>query len=74
MVVSHGFDHHPHELVYDHLVLALGAVTNFYNLPGLEAHALTMRSLGDAMALRNRLITRLEEADSEGYAHSLQRR
>jgi NADH dehydrogenase len=72
VVVSHGFDHHPHELVYDHLVLALGAVTNFYNLPGLEAHALTMRSLGDAMALRNRLIAQLEEADSEGCAHSLQ--
>jgi NADH dehydrogenase len=72
VVVSHGFDHHPHELVYDHLVLALGAVTNFSNLPGLEAHALTMRSLGDAMALRNGLIAQLEEADSEGCAHSLQ--
>jgi NADH:ubiquinone reductase (H+-translocating) len=72
VVVSHGFTRHTHELEYDHLVLALGAMTNFYQLPGLEAQALTMRSLGDAMALRNRLIAQLEEADSEGCAHSLQ--
>src|SRR5690349_23107065 len=27
VTVAHGFDHHLHELEYDHLVLALGAVT-----------------------------------------------
>jgi NADH:ubiquinone reductase (H+-translocating) len=63
--VSHGFDHHGHTLQYDFLVLGLGSVTNFYNLPGLEQRALTMKSLGDAMTLRNRLIAHLEEADSD---------
>jgi NADH dehydrogenase len=63
--VSHGFDHHHHELSYDHLVIALGSITNFYNLPGLEERALTMKSLGDAIHLRNRLIAHLEEADPE---------
>ncbi len=63
--VSHGFDHHGHSLEYDFLVLGLGSITNFYNLPGLERRALTMKSLGDAMALRNRLIAHLEEADSD---------
>ena len=63
--VSHGFDHHSHSLEYDFLVLGLGSITNFYNLPGLEQRALTMKSLGDAMTLRNRLIAHLEEADSE---------
>ncbi|HYN14668.1 MAG TPA: NAD(P)/FAD-dependent oxidoreductase [Terriglobales bacterium] len=63
--VSHGFDHHHHELPYDHLVIALGSITNFYNLPGLEERALTMKSLGDAIHLRNRLIAHLEEADTE---------
>jgi NADH dehydrogenase len=63
--VSHGFDHHNHRLEYDRLVLGLGSITNFYNLPGLEQRALTMKSLGDAMTLRNRLIAHLEEADSE---------
>jgi len=56
---------HPHKLPFDHLVLALGGVTNFYGLPGLKERALTMKSLGDAIALRNRLIEALEEADFE---------
>src|SRR6516165_2123028 len=65
VTVSHGFDRHSHELEYDHLVLAVGSVTNFFNLPGVAEHALTMKSLGDAIQLRNRLIAHLEEADSE---------
>src|ERR1700746_2045305 len=56
VVVSHGFDQHIHALDYDHVVLALGSVTNFYNVPGLAERAMTMKSLGDAMALRNHLI------------------
>jgi NADH dehydrogenase len=63
--VSHGQEHHHHELEYDHLVLALGSVTNFYGLPGLAERALTMKSLGDAIHLRNHLIGNLEEADFE---------
>lgn len=63
--VAHGFDHHQHILGFDFLVLGLGSVTNFYGIPGLPEHALTMKSLGDAMRLRNHLIAHLEEADSE---------
>lgn len=63
--VAHGEEGHPHELPYDHLVLALGSVTNFHGLPGVEQRALTMKSLGDAIHLRNRLIANLEEADNE---------
>jgi NADH:ubiquinone reductase (H+-translocating) len=63
--VSHGFDEHHHQIEYDHVVLALGSVTNFYGLPGLAERALTMKSLGDAIHLRNHLIATLEEADSE---------
>jgi NADH dehydrogenase len=63
--VSHGTDHHHHELEYDHLVIGVGNITNFYNLPGLEENALTMKSLGDAIFLRNRLIRSMEEADFE---------
>jgi NADH dehydrogenase len=65
VVVAHGFDHHEHMLQYDYLVLGLGSTTNFYGLPGLEERALTMKSLSDAMRLRNHLIAHLEEADSE---------
>jgi NADH:ubiquinone reductase (H+-translocating) len=63
--VSHGFEPHAHELEYDHLVIALGSITNYFGLPGLETHALTMKTLGDAIHLRNRVIATLEEADNE---------
>ena len=64
-MVSHGFDRHSHAIEYDHLVLGLGSITNFFNLPGLAERALTMKSFGDAIQLRNRLIAHLEEADTE---------
>jgi NADH dehydrogenase len=67
VVASHGNSHHHHELSYDHLVLGLGSITNFFNLPGLAERALTMKSLGDAIHLRNRLIQNLEEADFECF-------
>jgi NADH dehydrogenase len=65
VTVSHGAQHHHHEMAYDHLVLALGSITNFFHLPGLEERALTMKTLGDAIRLRNRLIEHLEEGDFE---------
>src|ERR1044071_3166035 len=52
--VAHADDNHDHELSFDYLVLALGSVTNFYNLPGLAENALTMKSLSDAIRLRGR--------------------
>jgi len=63
--VSHGFDHHSHDLHYDHLILALGCGANFFGLPGIETFALTFKSLGDAVELRNRLISLIEDASSE---------
>ena len=60
--VSHGEEHHEHDLPYDHLVLGLGSITNFYGNKGLETNALTMKSLGDAIYLRNRMISNLEHA------------
>jgi NADH dehydrogenase len=68
VAVSHGhhnYDSHSHQLEYDHLVLALGSVTNLFNLPGLAELALGMKSLPDAVQLRARIIRRLEEANSE---------
>lgn len=53
------------ELTYDHLVLAMGAVTNFHGTPGLEEHALTMKSLGDAIVVRNRVLDALNVADNQ---------
>jgi NADH dehydrogenase len=52
-------------LHYDHLVIALGNVTSFAGHPGLAEYALPFKYLGDALALRNRIIHTLEEADIE---------
>jgi len=65
VTVSHGFAFHAHELEYDHLVLGLGSVTNFFGIPGLAERAVCMKTLQDAVGLRNRLIAHLEEADTE---------
>ncbi|HEY6292248.1 MAG TPA: NAD(P)/FAD-dependent oxidoreductase [Terriglobia bacterium] len=56
---------HAYELTYDHLVLAVGAVTNFYRIPGIERHAFTMKDLGDAIVVRNGVLDALEVADCE---------
>jgi NADH dehydrogenase len=49
---------------YDHLVLALGGVTNTAFIPGSES-ALTFKTLGDAIFFRNHVIQRFERADVE---------
>src|SRR6202171_6867077 len=36
-------------LSYDHLLLALGSETSFFNLPGVEESALTTKSFGEAV-------------------------
>jgi len=65
VIVSHGFDRHQHALSFDLLVIGLGSVTNFHGVSGLGQHALTMKTLGDAIRLRNHIIAHLEEAESD---------
>ena len=50
------------EYAFDHLLLALGAETNFFGIPGVEQWAVTMKNLADAALLRSRMIALLEEA------------
>ncbi len=68
VTVVHGRQRHAHELGYDYLVIALGSTTNFFGLAGLEHRALTIKSLRDAIYLRNHLIDLLEQADFECMA------
>jgi NADH:ubiquinone reductase (H+-translocating) len=51
------------ELPYDHLVVALGASTNFNLIPGSET-AFTFKTMADALVLRNHFIEQLERADA----------
>jgi len=65
ITVAHG----PHQALcvipYDHLVLGVGAITNFSELSGMAQHALGLKTIGDALFLRNHLINMMEEADVE---------
>jgi NADH:ubiquinone reductase (H+-translocating) len=65
VAISHGEDGHLHQLPFDYLILALGSDTNYFGLPGVEASALTIKTIGDGVAIRNQVITQLEEANSE---------
>jgi NADH dehydrogenase len=46
------------------LVLALGAVPKTLPIPGLAEHALSFKTLADAIALRNHVLHQLEAADA----------
>lgn len=54
----------------DHLVIALGSITNFHGIPGLEQHALPMKRLQDAAAVRTRVLALLERAGEEPDAEA----
>jgi NADH:ubiquinone reductase (H+-translocating) len=50
------------ELPYDYLVLATGSETNYYGNESVQAHALGLKTLGEALQLRNHVLECLERA------------
>lgn len=55
--------HNGLSLQYDQLVIAAGASTNWFNIPGAEAHAFPFKSLMDAIRLRAHVVEMWELAD-----------
>ena len=53
------------QLHYDFLVIALGSQTNFFGMKDVEDNAYTMKTLNDAVVLRNRIIDMMEQAENE---------
>ncbi len=53
------------ELAYDHLVFALGAVSNYLGLSNVQRLAFDFKSLIDAIRIRNHVIEMFERADRE---------
>ena len=47
---------------FDHLLLTLGAETNFFDMAGVRDWAATMKTLGDAALLHNTMVALLETA------------
>lgn len=52
-----------HVVTFQHLVLALGSVTDLTNVPGLADYGRPMKNVADAQHLRAAVINRLEEAN-----------
>jgi NADH dehydrogenase len=55
----------PVQFEFDHLLLAFGSETNFFDMPGVRDWAVTMKNLTDAALLRNQMISLLEQAALE---------
>lgn len=56
--------HDGRSLAYDTLVLAAGAVTTDFGVPGVEEHAFPLKTMDDAVALRLQLLHQFERADA----------
>ncbi|GAB4248699.1 MAG: NAD(P)/FAD-dependent oxidoreductase [Saprospiraceae bacterium] len=53
------------KLRYDYLVLAMGARTNYFGNENLRKYALSMKTVSEAIALRNTIISNFERAMNE---------
>jgi NADH:quinone reductase (non-electrogenic) len=53
------------EIAYDHLVFALGSVSNYLGMANLEKYSFNFKSLLDAIRIRNHVIEMFERADRE---------
>ena len=52
------------KLNYDHLVISIGAKTNFFGNENLEQKCISMKSVSEALYLRNRILSDYEKAIS----------
>jgi NADH dehydrogenase len=62
------------ELTYDYLVIATGATTNYYGNEQIQRYAIPIKTIEDAIALRNKILRNFERAlltDDEELMNSL---
>ena len=57
---------------YDYLILAAGATTNFFGNKNIEQNTLPMKTVTEAMTLRNTILSTLEKAETEDNPEKLQ--
>ena len=53
------------DIPYDYLILSPGSVTDYFGVPGARENALPLKSLDDAILLRNRVLSCFERAVRE---------
>lgn len=54
--------HHDCVLTYDYLIIATGATSNYYNIPGAEKYTYPLKNLMDAARIRSQIIDSFEQA------------
>lgn len=52
-----------HSIEFEHLVVAMGSIVDFSQVPGMAQHGLPMKTVAHALRLRSAVINRLEEAN-----------
>jgi NADH dehydrogenase len=63
-LIVDSLDGRRHELHYDQLIVALGSTSRTLPIPGLVEHAKGFKTLSEAIALRNRVLSQLEIAET----------
>jgi NADH dehydrogenase len=58
-------EHEVEDLPYDQLIVAAGATTNTFGIPGVDHHGFPLYNLADAVRLRNHVLERFEAADAD---------
>ncbi len=64
MVTVEAIDGHVEEIGYDILVVALGSVSRLLPIPGLAEQGIAFKTIGEAIYLRNHVMSRLDLASS----------
>jgi NADH:quinone reductase (non-electrogenic) len=62
VATEHPNSHAPATLEFDRLVIALGSVTNYRNVPGVAEHAFALKTMADAQEVRDQVLSVLEQA------------
>jgi NADH dehydrogenase len=61
-VTAHKIELNNGELSYDYLVIATGAISNYFGMENIRRNAIPMKNVNDALEMRNTLLQRLELA------------
>lgn len=66
VTITRAFDGKVHALDYDYLVIALGSKNNFFGNRNMEKNSFTIKTIEDAISIKNHVITMLENAAQTG--------
>lgn len=69
LVYANSADREAVPLAYDYLILATGATHSYFGHPEFEEFAPGLKSLADAVAVRNKILSTFEQAEAEEDPH-----